>query len=87
MRVKHDQRHGLHRPDLAYAVFDMSILSNSIKQQWDAEKWILGYLRGTANLDLVFQSKTGKSKKLQDHGDVVFDGDLVHRRSTTGYAD
>src|SRR3954468_6403461 len=62
-----------YRFDLAYAVLDKSIMSNSKKQQWDAEKWIFGYLRGTA--------------KLQCHGDAEFDGDLVPRRSTTGNAD
>src|SRR5205809_7940778 len=48
-------------------------MSNSVKQQWDAEKWIFGYLRGTA--------------KLQCHGDAKFGGDLVPRRSMTGNAD
>src|SRR3954462_15704442 len=62
-----------YRFDLAYAVFDKSTMSNSVKQQWDAEKWICDYLRGTA--------------KLQCHGDAEFGGDLVPRRSTTGNAD
>src|SRR3954466_6944791 len=62
-----------YRFDLAYAVFDKSTMSNSEKQQWDAEKWICDYLRGTA--------------KLQDYGDAEFGGDLVPRRSTTGNAD
>src|SRR4051812_11082097 len=62
-----------YRFDLAYAVFDKSTMSNSEKQQWDAEKWIFGYLRGTA--------------KLQCHDDAKFGGDLVLRRSTTGNAD
>ena len=35
----------------------------------------------------MFQSETGKFRKLRDHGDAVFGGDLVHRRSTIGYAD
>ena len=62
-----------YRFDLAYAVFDKSTMSNSVKQQCDAEKWICDYLRGTA--------------KLQFHGDAEFGGDLVPRRSTTGNAD
>ena len=33
-----------YRFDLAYAVFDKSIMSNSGKQQLDAEKWIFEYL-------------------------------------------
>src|SRR4051812_26301570 len=62
-----------YRFDLAYAVLDKSIMSNSKKQQWDAERWIPGYIRGTA--------------KLQCHGDAEFGGDLVPRRSTTSNAD
>src|SRR4051812_28399272 len=44
------------RFDVACAVLDKSIMSNTEKQQLDAEKWIFEYLQGTANLDLVFQS-------------------------------
>ena len=44
------------RPDLAYAVSTVSqFMSNPRKQHWEAVKWVLRYLRGTARLGLVFQ--------------------------------
>jgi len=43
------------RPDLAYVVSTVSqFMSNPEKQHWEAVKWVLRYLRGTARLGLVF---------------------------------
>ena len=43
------------RPDLAYAISTVSqFMSNPGKQYWEAVKWVLQYLRGTARLGLVF---------------------------------
>jgi len=43
------------RPDLAYAVRIVSqFISNLGKKYWEAVKWVLRYLRGTARLGLMF---------------------------------
>jgi len=55
-------------------------MSNSGKQHWDAMKWVLRYLRGTARLGLVFQRfETGKPKLLQGYVDADYAGDLDQR--------
>ena len=66
------------RPDLAYAVSTVTrFMSNPEKQHWEAVKWVLRYLRGTARLGLVFQRlKTGKPRVLQDYVDAAYVGDL-----------
>nr|GEV03230.1 retrovirus-related Pol polyprotein from transposon TNT 1-94 [Tanacetum cinerariifolium] len=43
------------RPDIAYTVSVVSrYLANPGKKHWEAVKWILKYLRGTANVGLVY---------------------------------
>jgi len=75
------------RPDLTYAVNTVSrFMSNLGKQHWEAVKWVLRYLRGTARLDLVFQIlETGKPRLLQGYVDADYAGDLDQRKSTTSY--
>ena len=47
------------RLDIAYAVKVVSRhMSNPRKQHWEAAKWILRYLRGTASLALCSSSQT-----------------------------
>ena len=75
------------RPDLAYAVNTISqFMSNSEKQHWEAVKWVLRYLQGTAGLGLVFQRlKTEKPRLLQGYVDADYAGDLDQQRSTMDY--
>ena len=75
------------RPDLAYAVSLVSrFMSDPGKQHWEAVKWILRYLRGTAKVGLLFQGlEEGKPKVLQGYVDADYAGDLDQRRSITGY--
>ncbi|GKB48936.1 retrotransposon protein, putative, ty1-copia subclass [Tanacetum coccineum] len=48
------------RPDIAYAVSVVSrYLANPGKNHWEAVKWILKYLRGTANVGLVYGTDRG----------------------------
>nr|GEY29854.1 zinc finger, CCHC-type [Tanacetum cinerariifolium] len=48
------------RPDIAYAVSIVSrYLVNSGKNHWEAVKWILKYLRGTANVGLIYGTNRG----------------------------
>ena len=57
-------------------------MSNPRKQYWEAVKWVLRYLRGTARLGLVFQRlKMGKPRVLQGYVDVDYVKNLDQRRS------
>nr|GEU71995.1 hypothetical protein [Tanacetum cinerariifolium] len=48
------------RPDIAYAVSVVSrYLANPGKNHWEAVKWILKYLWGTANVGLVYATDRG----------------------------
>ncbi|GJZ72093.1 retrotransposon protein, putative, ty1-copia subclass, partial [Tanacetum coccineum] len=48
------------RPDIAYAVSVVSrYLANPGKNHWEAVKWILKYLLGTANVELVYRTDHG----------------------------
>ncbi|GJS12431.1 retrovirus-related pol polyprotein from transposon TNT 1-94 [Tanacetum coccineum] len=54
------------RPDIAYAVSIVSrYLANPGKNRWEAVKWILKYLRGTAKVGLVY------GKNNSNHMDVT----------------
>ncbi|GKA21706.1 retrovirus-related pol polyprotein from transposon TNT 1-94 [Tanacetum coccineum] len=49
------------RPDIAYAVSIVSrYLANPSKKHWEAVKWILKYLKGTADVGLVYGRDQGK---------------------------
>ncbi|GKE30199.1 retrovirus-related pol polyprotein from transposon TNT 1-94 [Tanacetum coccineum] len=49
------------RPDIAYAVSIVSrYLANLGKNHWEAVKWILKYLKGTADVGLVYGRDQGK---------------------------
>ncbi|GJS69694.1 retrovirus-related pol polyprotein from transposon TNT 1-94 [Tanacetum coccineum] len=54
------------RPDIVYVVSVVSrYLANPGKNHWEAVKWILKYLRGTANVGLVYGKNHG------NHVDVI----------------
>jgi hypothetical protein len=57
-------------------------MNNLGKEHWEAVKWILKYLRGTANHALCFG---GSKIVLQGHVDLDIAGDKDSRRSTIGY--
>jgi len=71
------------RPDIAHAVSVVSrYLSCPGRVHWEAVKWILRYLKGTANVHLEF----GRSDaNLMGYVDSYFMGDLDKRRSLTAY--
>nr|GEX26319.1 retrovirus-related Pol polyprotein from transposon TNT 1-94 [Tanacetum cinerariifolium] len=51
------------RPDIAYAISIVSrYLANPGKNHWEAVKWILKYLRGTANVGLIYGTNRGNHK-------------------------
>jgi hypothetical protein len=71
------------RPDIAYAVGVVSrYMKNPGKENWEAVKWILRYLKGTANHALCFG---GSKYVLQGYVDSDMAGDKDSMRSTTWY--
>lgn len=52
------------------------------KKHWEVMKWILRYLRGTADMSLCFRDG---GVQFKDFVDADFAGNIDNRRSTTGY--
>ncbi|RDX60242.1 hypothetical protein CR513_61632, partial [Mucuna pruriens] len=52
------------------------------KEHWEAVKWILRYLRGTAKRSLCFGNE---NLKLIGYSDSDMAGDVDSRKSTSGY--
>ncbi|RDX62691.1 hypothetical protein CR513_58952, partial [Mucuna pruriens] len=72
------------RPDIGYAVGVVSrFLSDPGKEHWEAVKWILRYLRGTAKRSLCFGNE---NLKLIGYSDSDMAGDVDSRKSTSGGA-
>jgi hypothetical protein len=70
-------------PDIAHAVGVVSkYMNNPCKEHWEAVKWILKYLRGTATHALCFE---GSDSVLQGYVDSDMAGDKDSRRCTTWY--
>ncbi|RDY14466.1 hypothetical protein CR513_00466, partial [Mucuna pruriens] len=68
------------RPDIGYAVGVVSrFLSDPGKEHWEAVKWILRYLRGTAKRSLCFGNE---NLKLIGYSDSDMAGDVDSRKST-----
>lgn len=73
------------RPDLAFGVGLVSrFMSNPSREHWQAVQWILRYLVGAQDVGLVFKKNTDKFR-VKGYSDSDFGGDLIRRRSTTGY--
>jgi hypothetical protein len=71
------------RPDIAHTVGVVRrYMNNPGKEHWEAVKWILRYLRGTATHALCFG---GSDTVLQGYVDSDMAGDKYSRRSTTWY--
>ncbi|GJV20747.1 retrotransposon protein, putative, ty1-copia subclass [Tanacetum coccineum] len=72
------------RPDIAYAVSLVSTyLANSGKNHWEAVKWILKYLRGTANVGLVYETDRGNHVDVTSFVDSDYTKDLDKGRCST----
>nr|GEY00553.1 retrovirus-related Pol polyprotein from transposon TNT 1-94 [Tanacetum cinerariifolium] len=75
------------RPDIAYAVSVVSIyLANPGKNNWEAVKWILKYLRGTANVGLVYGTDRGNHVDVTGFVNSDYAKGPDKGRSITGYA-
>lgn len=72
------------RPDIAYAIGLISrFMSKPGSIHWEAVKWLLRYIRGSADLNLVFTRD--KNFNIQGYCDSDFAADLDRRRSISGY--
>nr|GFB77868.1 retrovirus-related Pol polyprotein from transposon TNT 1-94 [Tanacetum cinerariifolium] len=75
------------RPDIAYAVSIVSrYLANPGKSHWEAVKWILKYLRGTANVGLIYGTNHCNHMDVTGFVDSDYAKDPNKDRSITGYA-
>ncbi|KAL0311211.1 UNVERIFIED_CONTAM: Retrovirus-related Pol polyprotein from transposon TNT 1-94 [Sesamum angustifolium] len=59
-------------------------MSNAGPPHWEALKWLLRYLNGSANLGIMF-SKCSKGVDLTGYVDSNYANDRDSRRSTTSY--
>ena len=74
------------RLDISHAISVVSrYMANPGKEHWQATKWILRYLRGTANIGLVYDRASTDSGSVIGYVDSDFVGDLDKRKSLTGY--
>ncbi|GJZ84446.1 retrovirus-related pol polyprotein from transposon TNT 1-94 [Tanacetum coccineum] len=74
------------RPDIVYAVSVVSrYLTNPGKNHWEVVKWILKYLRGTANMGLVYGTDHDNHADVTGFVDSDYTKDLDKGRSITGY--
>ncbi|GJW50989.1 retrotransposon protein, putative, ty1-copia subclass [Tanacetum coccineum] len=74
------------RPNIAYAVSVVSrYLANPSKNHWEAVKWILRFLRGTANVGLVYGTNCGNHVDVTCFVDSDYAKDPNKGSSITGY--
>ncbi|GJY08649.1 retrovirus-related pol polyprotein from transposon TNT 1-94 [Tanacetum coccineum] len=74
------------RPDIAYAVSVVRrYLANPGNNHWEAVKWILKYLKSTANVGLVYGRDQGKHVNVDGFVDADYAKDPNKGRSITGY--
>ena len=72
-------------PDISHAVSAVNrYMACPGKEHWQAMKWIFRYLRGIANLCLVY-GRSNCSNSITGFVDSDYAGDLDKRRSMTGY--
>lgn len=71
------------RPDIAYAASYLSQFNNfHEKSHWVAAKRVLRYLKGTADLGLVYSNE---SQGLHSYVDADWGNDIVDRKSYSGF--
>ena len=74
------------RPDIAFAVGKISRYMEEPKSlHWKAAKRILRYVKGTADLGMLYPRGTNKFVKLAGFSNSDWCGDSDDRRSTTGF--
>lgn len=74
------------RPDLTYL---MSVISRYMgdpgKAHWEAVKWALKYVRGSASRGLVFKKSLSNQEALIGYVDADYAANIDTRKSLTGY--
>lgn len=74
------------RPDLAHALSVISrYMGNPGRPHWEASKWVLRYLKGTASKGLIYSKSNQNGKNITGYVDSDYAADLDKRRSLTGY--
>nr|GEV82420.1 retrovirus-related Pol polyprotein from transposon TNT 1-94 [Tanacetum cinerariifolium] len=74
------------RPDITYAISVANgYLANPCKNHWEAVKWILKYLRGTANIRLVYGTDRDNHVDVTGYVDSDYTKDPDKCMSITGY--
>ena len=73
------------RPDISYAVSVVSqSLSKPTRTHWEKVKRIFRYLKGTSELGILYKHGLN-SDRLIAYSDADYAGDIVTRRSTSGF--
>ena len=73
------------RPDISYAVSVVSqSLSKPTRTHWEKVKRIFRYLKGTSGLGIMYKHGLN-SDRLIAYSDADYAGDIVTRRSTSGF--
>ena len=75
------------RPDIAQAVSVTSrFMMNHGREHWSALKWLLKYLKGAADVGILFRGSEGyEGDPLKGFSDSDFAGNVDNRRSQSGY--
>ncbi|GJR61822.1 retrovirus-related pol polyprotein from transposon TNT 1-94 [Tanacetum coccineum] len=77
----HEARHSVHAVSVVRRIWKIGV-----KNHWEAMKWILKYLRGTANVGLVYGTDRGNHVDVTGFVDSDYAKDPDKGRSITGYA-
>ena len=74
------------RPDLSYSSSLINrYMTNLGKRHWKATKWVIRYLNGSMNAQLIYKICPKELFELYGFVDSDYAGDLDKRRSLTGY--
>jgi len=74
------------RSDLSQAVLMISrYMHDPGKGHWEAVKWILRYIKGTIDVELVFEKDSTGKQECVGYVDSDYARDLDKRWSTMGY--
>jgi len=60
-------------------------MHDSDRGYWEAVKWILRYVKGTIDIDLVFKKDSTCKQEYVRYVDFDYAGELDKRLSTPGY--
>ena len=74
------------RSDLSQAISMISrYMDDPDKGHWKAVKWVLRYIKGTIDVDLIFKKDSTGKQECVRYVDSDYAGDLDKHRSTTRY--